>query len=83
MTDERIVEVERPSGGTPGWLILVAAIVAIVVGGLLLTNMTDSDARKDNAIAEAAHEVGKAASKAGDAARDAADKAGDKAAPPN
>lgn len=74
MSDERIVEVERPSGGASGWLIVLAVIVAIIVGALLLNKMTDSDARKNSALAEAAHDVGKAASKAGDAAEKAADK---------
>lgn len=83
MTDERVVEVERPSGGTPGWLIVLALIVAVVVGALLLNRATDSDARKNNAVAEAANDVGKAASKAGDAAEKAADNTADKAAPPN
>lgn len=83
MSDERIVEVERPSGGTPGWLTVLALIVAVVVGALLLNKTTDSDARKNNAVAEAAHDVGKAVSKAGDAAEEAADNTADKATPPN
>lgn len=83
MTDESIVEVERPSGGTPGWLIVLALIVAVIIGALLLNRATDSDARKNNAVAEAAHDVGRAASKAGDAAEKAADNTADKAAPPN
>jgi flagellar biosynthesis/type III secretory pathway M-ring protein FliF/YscJ len=75
MADERIVEVERPSGGGAGWMIAMILLVALVLGILLFANMSNSSARKDNAIAAAAGDVGKAATKAGDAAQNAADKA--------
>ena len=75
MADERIVEVERPSGGGAGWMIAMVLLVALVVGILLFANMSNSGARKDNAIAAAAGDVGKAATKAGNAAETAAEKA--------
>lgn len=75
MVDERIIEVERPTGGGSGWVIAIVLMVALVVGVLLFANMSNSSARKDNAIADAAGSVGKAATKAGDAAETAASKA--------
>ncbi len=75
MADERIVEVERRSGGGAGWMIAMVLLVALVAGILLFANMSSSGARKDNAIAAAAGDVGKAATKAGDAAQNAAEKA--------
>lgn len=77
MTEERIVEVERPTGGGggSGWMIAMVLTVALVVGILIFVNMTNSSARKDNAIAQAASDVSKAATKAGDAAENAANKA--------
>lgn len=88
MAEERIVEVERPAsanhttvietapdrGGGIGWLIVVILIVAAAVGLYVFTNMSNSTARKDNAIAAAADNVGKAANQVGDAASTAADK---------
>jgi hypothetical protein len=79
MVNEHFIEVERPSGGGPGWLIAVVLVIAVIIGALVLANQSNSSARKDGAIAAAADEVGKAASKAGDAA----EKAADKVAPPN
>jgi len=55
---ERIVEVERPSGDGSGWMI------ALVVGILIFVNMSNSGARKDDAIAQAASDLGTAATKA-------------------
>jgi flagellar biosynthesis/type III secretory pathway M-ring protein FliF/YscJ len=74
MVEERIVEVERPSGGGAGWMIAVVLVIALVVGILLFVNNANSGARKDNAIAAAAGDVGKAATKAGEAAETAANK---------
>jgi flagellar biosynthesis/type III secretory pathway M-ring protein FliF/YscJ len=74
MVDERIVEVERPSGGGSGWMIAIVLLVALVAGILLFANMSNSGARKDNAIAAAAGDVGNAATKAGNAAENAANK---------
>jgi hypothetical protein len=74
VVDERIVEVERPSGGSAGWMIAVILMIALVAGILIFLNTSNSGVRKDNAIAQAAGDVGKAATKAGDAAETAANK---------
>lgn len=91
--EERIVEVETPSGNThtthtvvdsgarsgggSGWLIALVLIIALAVGGYFLMQGTDASANKDNAIAAAADDVGNAAQKVGDAAQDAAKKIGE------
>ncbi|MEO0033237.1 MAG: hypothetical protein RIS94_2995 [Pseudomonadota bacterium] len=89
MVEERVVEVERPagathttvytdaprSGGGAGWVVAVILVIAVLAGIYLFSNMSNSSARKDNAVAAAANDVGKAATKVGNAAQDAADKA--------
>ncbi|MCH7628386.1 hypothetical protein [Novosphingobium sp.] len=90
MVEERIVEVERPvgaththttvyedrpsSGGGAGWLLAIVAIVALIAAVYIFSNMSNSRAAKDDAIAGAARDVGAAADKVGNAAQDAADK---------
>lgn len=87
MVEERITEVETPSGDThtthtvvtdgeprsggAGWLIALLLIVALVAGFLIFSNMSGSEVAKDNAIAGAAQDVGEAAQNVGDAAQDA------------
>jgi len=88
MVEERVVEVERPSGATSthttvydnggrsggaGWLIAVVLVIAVLVGLYMFSNMSNSSARKDNAIAGAADSVSNAAGKVGNAAEKAAD----------
>lgn len=88
--EERITEVETPSGNThtshtyvdrdagaersggAGWLIAVILVLALLIGGYFLMRNSGSDVAKDNAIAEAAGEVGAAAEQVGDAAQNAA-----------
>lgn len=89
MTEERITEVETPSGnvhttrtvvsggGGSGWLIAVVLILAVLVGGYFLMQGTNASANKDDAIAGAAKDVGDAANKVGDAAQDAVKKLDD------
>jgi hypothetical protein len=87
MVEERITEVETPSGNThtshtvvdrddrrggSGWLIALVLILALLIGGYFLLRNSNSDIAKDNAITEAASEVGNAAQQVGDAAQDAA-----------
>ena len=87
MVEERITEVETPAGNThtshtvvdrddrrggSGWLIAIVLILALLIGGYFLMQSTGSDVAKDNAIADAAGEVGAAAEQVGDAAQDAA-----------
>ena len=79
-TEERITEVETPSGNThtshtivdreprrggSGWLIAIVLILAVLVGGYFLMQGTNASANKDNAIAEAAGDVGNAAQQVG------------------
>jgi hypothetical protein len=88
MTEERITEVETPSGNThtshtvvdrdrgggSGWLIAIILILALLIGGYFLMRGTNSEVARDNAVAEAAGDVGDAAQKVGDAAEDAVTK---------
>ena len=90
MADERITEVETPSGNThtthtvvtdgeprrgggSGWVIALVLIVALIAAIWFFSGMSGSEAAKDNAIADAANDVGAAAQQVGDAAQDAAD----------
>lgn len=92
MAEERITEYQSPSGNThthttviddgrsgggSGWMVALVLIVALAVGIWFFAGMSNSEAAKDNAIAEAAQNVGNAASNVGDAAQDAAKKVGD------
>jgi hypothetical protein len=89
MAEERITEVETPSGNThtshtiverdpdrrgggSGWLIAVILVLALLIGGYFLMQNSNSDVAKDNAVAEAAQDVGNAANQVGDAAQNAA-----------
>lgn len=89
MVQERVTEVETPSGNTHThttvvsdvprsgggaiWLVVILLAVLAVVAVLYLSSTRGSEVAKDNAIAEAAQSVGSAADQVGDAARDAAD----------
>lgn len=91
--DERIVETERrletpthtttvirergSSGGT-GIVMALVLLVAVVGGLYLFSRQNESEALRDNAVANAANDVGKAADKVGDAAQDAASNLGSK-----
>lgn len=90
MAEERITEVETPtgdthtthtivtdgeprSGGGSGWLIAIVLIIAVIAGIWFFSGMSNSESAKDNAIANAAENVGDAAQQVGNAAQDAAD----------
>ena len=89
MVEERITEVETPSGGTHThttvvsdpprsgggamWLVILVLIVVAGVAVFYLSGMSGAEVAKDNAVAEAAGNVGDAAQQVGDAAQDAAD----------
>lgn len=89
MTEERITEVETPTGNThtthtvvtdgeprrggSGWLIALLLIAALIAAFLIFSNMSGAEVAKDNAVAEAAGEVGDAAQQAGQAVEEAAD----------
>ena len=91
MTEERITEVETPSGnvhtthtviesdrrGGSGWLIAIVLILAVLVGGYFLMQGSKASSNKDNAIAGAANDVGDAAQKVGNAAENAGKKLDD------
>lgn len=62
----------RRRGGS-GWLIALVLIVVAIVGFYLFSRQSDSEIARDNAIAEAAGDVGDAAKNVGDAAKDAVD----------
>lgn len=88
MVDERITEVRTPAGDThtthtvvtdgdrrgggSGWVIALVLIVALIAAIWFFSGMSNSEAAKDNAIADAASNVGNAAQQVGDAAQDAA-----------
>ena len=90
MTEERITEVETPTGDThtthtivtdgeprggggSGWLIALVLIVAVIAGIWFFSGMSNSESAKDNAVANAADNVGAAAKQVGNAAENAAD----------
>ena len=88
MVEERVTEVETPSGNTHShttvisdrprgggatWLILLVVVVLAAVAVFYLSGMSGSEVAKDNAVANAAEDVGAAAGQVGDAAQDAAD----------
>lgn len=77
MADEHTTIIETPSrgGSGAGWAIAVILVVALVVGVVLFTRNSGSEVARDNAIANAASQVGDAAEKAGNAAQDAANNA--------
>ncbi|MGX7925954.1 hypothetical protein ACWPMX_05205 [Tsuneonella sp. HG094] len=63
----------RSGGGGSGWLIAIVLIIAVVAGFFIFSNMSGSEVAKDNAIENAANNVGEAAQNVGEAAKDAAD----------
>ncbi|WP_395327197.1 hypothetical protein WBP06_10360 [Novosphingobium sp. BL-8H] len=63
---------ERSSGGA-GIVMALVLLVAVLGGIYLFSRQTESQNARDNAVANAAHDVGDAANKVGDAAKDAAD----------
>ncbi|MEE4200105.1 hypothetical protein [Erythrobacter sp.] len=88
MSDERITQhtdaqgnthtthtIEKGSsgGGTAKWAFLLILVVALGVGGYLLTQTNNAEIARDNAIADAANDVGEAAGQVGGAAENAAD----------
>ncbi|MFA7586104.1 MAG: hypothetical protein WCY11_07910 [Novosphingobium sp.] len=60
----------RSSGG--GWLIALVLIALIAIGIYIFAQQSESEVIKDNAISEAARDVGTAAENVGQAAQDAA-----------
>lgn len=95
MAGERITEVETPSGNTHArttvvsdsgrsgsgatWVIVLLLIVVAAVALWFFVGMSQSEVAENNAVAEAAGEVGDAAGQVGDAAQQAGDAAQDAA----
>jgi uncharacterized protein HemX len=87
MTEERITETETPSGNThtthtvvhddgarrggSGWLIALVLVLVAVAGIYFISQQSDSEIARDNAVAEAADSVSEAANQVGDAAQEA------------
>lgn len=67
-----IIREGRSSGGT-GIVMAVVLLIAVVGGLYLFSQSSSSEVARDNAIAEAAGDVGAAAGQIGDAAENAAD----------
>lgn len=73
MAEDRTTIIEAPNRSSgAGWVIAIILIVALVIGVVFFTQRSGSQNAKDNAIANAAGQVGDAAQKAGNAAQDAA-----------
>jgi len=88
VTEERITQVEAPGqgmhthttvisdeprrGGGGTWLVLLVIVVLGVLGFVIFSQMSGAEVAKDNAIADAAGDLGAAAGQVGDAAQDAA-----------
>lgn len=60
----------RRSGGS-GWLIALLLVLVAVVGIYFVSQQSNSEVARDNAVAEAADSVSDAANQVGDAAQDA------------
>jgi len=68
--------IREGSGGSGAGIVLALVLLVAVIGGIYLFSQTSaSESAKDNAIAQAASDVGNAASQVGDAAQSAANKA--------
>lgn len=76
MADEHTTIIETGRGGSgAGWFIAAILVVALIAGIYFFTRTSSSDAARNDAIANAASQVGDAAQKAGNAAQDAANNA--------
>lgn len=68
-----VSDAPRSGGGGAMWLIVLLLVVVAAIAVFYVSGMSGSEVAKDNAVAEAAGDVGNAAQQVGDAARDAAD----------
>ena len=62
---------EAPRSSSGIGIIMALILLVVVVGGIYLFSKTSGESVRDNAIAEAASDVGNAATKVGDAAENA------------
>jgi uncharacterized protein HemX len=89
MAEERITEVETPTGNThthttvindeprgggATWIIVLLIVVLAALAIWFFSGMRGTEMNKDNAVAAAANDVGDAAQQAGNAVEDAAKK---------
>lgn len=58
-------------GGGSGWLIALVLVIVAVAGIYFVSQQSDSEIVRDNAVAEAADSVSEAAGQVGDAAQEA------------
>jgi hypothetical protein len=68
---------DEPRSGGSGWVIAIVLVLAVIVGVWAFTQMGGAEVAKDEAITNAANDVGDAAQSVGDAAQDAADSIGE------
>lgn len=87
MADERVTTYETPAGSNTtvihegparsdngsGWLFGIVLLIAVLAAVYLMAIRNDSQSARDNAVTNAATEVGTAAKQVGTAAEDAAD----------
>ena len=69
----------RSGGSGVGILFALVLLVAVIAGVYLFSQNSSSETAKDNAIAQAADQVGETAAKVGNAVDSAAENAADKA----
>jgi uncharacterized protein HemX len=67
-----VTDAPRSSGSGAMWVVVLLLIVVAAIAVFYLSGMSGSETAKDNAVAEAAGDVGDAAQQVGDAAQDAA-----------
>jgi len=65
------------SGGVGKWALILVVLMLGAIGLYIFSQSTGAEVARDNAIAEAAGDVGDAAGQVGDAVQDAADNLGD------
>lgn len=95
MTEERITETETPNGNThthttvvtegekssggSKWFIAIALVIIAVLGLFAFNQMGSAEIAKDEAVAEAADNIGEAAGQVGNAAENVGEAAQDAA----
>lgn len=70
-----VIHETRSGGSGAGWAIAIILVLALVAGIWFFSQSNHSQIAKDNAITNAANNVGSAAKDVGSAAKDAADNA--------
>lgn len=70
-THTTVISERGESGGAGRWMFVILLLAALAIGAYFLSTMTGAEVAKDNAVAEAASEVGAAADQIGEAAGNA------------